>query len=127
MHVLYPVCCGLDVHKKEVVACLLRQPDGAPVSREIRRFGTMTTDLLGLLDWLRSAGCTHVAMESTGVYWKPVYNILEGRDIMIFYQSDRDWHYRKEERRWVTLNDRSSWRKVERVERRTRASVFHIS
>lgn len=56
-----------------------------------------------------------------------IYNIIEGRGIMIFYQSDRDWHYRKEERRWVTLNDRSSWRKVERVGRRTRSSVFHIS
>lgn len=56
-----------------------------------------------------------------------IYNILEGRDIMIFYQSDRDWHYRKEERRWVTLNDRSSWRKVERAGRRLRTSVFHIS
>ena len=56
-----------------------------------------------------------------------IYNIIEGRQIMIFYQSDRDWHYRKEERRWVTLNDHSSWRKVERVGTRTRTAVFHIS
>lgn len=56
-----------------------------------------------------------------------IYNILEGLGILVFYQSDRDWHYRKEERRWVTLNDRSRWRKVERVGRRTRSSVLHIS
>ncbi len=56
-----------------------------------------------------------------------IYNIIEGRDITIFYQSDRDWHYRKEERRWVTLNDHSTWRKVERLGKRTRTSVFHIS
>jgi hypothetical protein len=56
-----------------------------------------------------------------------ICNILEGRGAQIFYQSDRDWHYRKEERRWVTLNDRSSWRKVERVGRRVVQSTFHIS
>lgn len=77
MQVLYPVCCGLDVHKKEVVACLRVQAQRGPVRREVRRFGTMTADLLALLDWLQAAGCTHVAMESTGVYWKPVYNLLE--------------------------------------------------
>jgi hypothetical protein len=56
-----------------------------------------------------------------------IYNIIEGRGIQIFYQSDRDWHYRKEERRWVTLNDRSAWRKIERAGKRTVTSVFHIS
>ncbi len=56
-----------------------------------------------------------------------IYNIIEGRNVQIFYQSDRDWHYRKEERRWVTLNDRSAWRKVERAGRRATTSVFHIS
>ncbi|MBK9139443.1 MAG: hypothetical protein IPM17_11895 [Verrucomicrobia bacterium] len=56
-----------------------------------------------------------------------ICNIIEGRGAQIFYQSDRDWHYRKEERRWVTLNDRSSWRKVERVGRRVVQSTFHIS
>src|SRR5207244_7998593 len=60
MNVLYPISCGLDVHKKEVVACLLEQSDGATARREIRRFGTMTADLLELFDWLRSTGCTHV-------------------------------------------------------------------
>jgi hypothetical protein len=56
-----------------------------------------------------------------------IYNIIEGRGVQIFYQSDRDWHYRKEERRWVTLNDRSSWRKIEKAGSRTISSVFHIS
>lgn len=78
MRIVYKRCCGLDVHKKVIVACLLLlEPDGE-LRKEIRKFGTMTEDLLALLDWLQQAGCTHVAMESTGVYWKPIYNILEG-------------------------------------------------
>ncbi len=78
MEIVYERCCGLDVHKRTVVACLLvRGPAGAP-SREIQTFGTMTRDLLALSDWLAAAGCTHVAMESTGVFWKPIYNLLEG-------------------------------------------------
>ncbi|MGC8988751.1 MAG: SDH family Clp fold serine proteinase [Verrucomicrobiia bacterium] len=56
-----------------------------------------------------------------------IYNIIEGQGVQIFYQSDRDWHYRKEERRWVTLNDKSAWRKIERVGSKTVSSVFHIS
>jgi transposase len=78
MEVIYQRCCGLDVHKRSVVACLSTPgPDGTP-KKEIHTFGTMTEDLLGLSDWLTGAGCTHVAMESTGVYWKPIYNLLEG-------------------------------------------------
>jgi transposase len=78
MDVLYPRCCGLDVHKKTVVACrIIPGPDGQP-RKEIRTFGTTTHALLRLLDWLAEAGVTHVAMESTGVYWKPLYNLLEG-------------------------------------------------
>ena len=73
MQVVYERCCGLDVHVKTVVACLL-----TPGKKELRTFSTMTEDLLHLRDWLTGAGCTHVAMESTGVYWKPVFNILEG-------------------------------------------------
>ena len=73
MQVVYECCCGLDVHAKAVVACLVKQGKKA-----IRTFSTMTVDLLQLLDWLTAEGCTHVAMESTGVYWKPVFNILEG-------------------------------------------------
>lgn len=73
MQALYECCCGLDVHAKTVVACLLKSG-----GKQVRTFGTMTDDLLGLADWLAQSGCTHVAMESTGVYWKPVFNILEG-------------------------------------------------
>jgi len=73
METVYPRCCGLDVHKKMVTACVLT-PDG----QETRTFATMTADLLKLGDWLQERRVTHVAMESTGVYWKPVYNLLEG-------------------------------------------------
>jgi transposase len=74
MEVVHARCCGLDVHKDTVVACLL--VSGA--KPEVRTFGTLTDELLALGDWLAGAGCTHVAMESTGVYWKPVWNLLEG-------------------------------------------------
>src|SRR2546425_4494789 len=77
MQVVYERCCGLDVHKKTIVACLLTLV-GGKLRKDIRTFATTTNALLALLDWLADAGCTHVAMESTGVYWKPVYNILEG-------------------------------------------------
>ena len=77
MDVLYERCCGLDIHKKSVVACVLISQPGRPVHKEIRTFETMTGDLLELADWLTSHGVTHVAMESTGVYWKPVWNLLE--------------------------------------------------
>jgi transposase len=78
MHVVYERCCGLDVHKKVVVACLITLTANGQRQKEIRSFGTMTHDLLKLLDWLRAAGCTHIALESTGVYWRPIFNILEG-------------------------------------------------
>jgi transposase len=77
VEVLYPRCCGLDIHKRSVVACLLTpDADGQP-RKELRSFGAMTDDLLALADWLTAAGCTHVALESTGVYWQPIYNLLE--------------------------------------------------
>ena len=79
MDVMYPRCCGLDVHKKTVAACLITSTEGPEPVKEIRTFRTMTADLLALADWLQEAGCTHVAMESTGVYWRPVYNLLEGQ------------------------------------------------
>src|SRR4051795_8053936 len=79
MEVLHECCCGLDVHKRTVVACLVRPAvDGRP-TKELRTFGTMSEDLLALADWLRAAGCTQVAMGSTGGFWKPVYNLLEGQ------------------------------------------------
>jgi transposase len=78
MEVLYSRCAGLDVHKKTVVASRwITDPNGSVV-KETATFGTTTPELLRLLDWLCEAGVTHVAMESTGVYWKPVYAILEG-------------------------------------------------
>jgi len=79
MDILYACCAGLDVHKRTVVACVRRLGADGKVAREVRTFGTMTADLLALSDWLAEAGVTQVAMESTGVYWKPIFNILEGR------------------------------------------------
>src|SRR3712207_123060 len=77
MDVIYPRCCGLDVHKREIVACLLITGSDGRSTKAVRAFGTMTDDLLALSDWLTAAGCTQVARESTGVSWKPVYNLLE--------------------------------------------------
>lgn len=78
MDVTYTHCAGLDVHKKTVVACAITPgPQGAK-QVEIRTFGTMTADLLALSDWLQARGVEPVAMESTGEFWKPVYNLLEG-------------------------------------------------
>lgn len=77
MQIVYSRCCGLDVHKETVVACLLIREEGK-IHKEIRTFRTMTSDLLALHDWLLAHQVTHVAMESTGVYWKPVFNLLEG-------------------------------------------------
>src|SRR3989440_1354419 len=84
MQVLYTRCCGLDIHKKTVVACmLLTDPDGTN-RRIVRTFGTMTVDLLALGDWLSLHHVTHVAMESTGVLWRPIFNVLEeGRTLLL--------------------------------------------
>jgi len=70
--------CGLDVHQATVVACLLIVRKDGKVQKQMRTFGTTTRELVDLREWLRAEGCTHVAMESTGVYWKPIYAILEG-------------------------------------------------
>ena len=78
MHLVYERCCGLDVHKKTVVACLRTPGSRGRRRSETKTFGTTTTELLRLADWLLEHGCTHVAMESTGVYWKPIFNVLEG-------------------------------------------------
>jgi transposase len=78
MEILYPICCGLDVHKDSVTACLRQLGAPGRVTKTLRTVGTTTPALLTLLDWLVAAGCTHVAMESTGPYWKPVFQILEG-------------------------------------------------
>ena len=78
MKILYSHCCGLDVHKKTITACII-----TPKGKELKTFGTMTPDLFNLADWIKANGCTHVAMESTGVYWKPIYNILECYNVEI--------------------------------------------
>ena len=75
MEVLYPRCAGLEVHKATVVAGV-RLVAGGKVAREVRTFGTTTAGLLELAAWLGESGCTHVAMEATGVYWRPVWHVL---------------------------------------------------
>ncbi len=84
MRVVYRCCCGLDVHKRTVTACLI-----TPIGRETRTFKTMTADLLELADWLVTKDVTHVAMESTGVYWRPVYNLLEGLNMTLLVVNAR--------------------------------------
>jgi transposase len=78
MDTLYPRCAGIDVHKKNVVVCVRLCDGPGRAVEEVRTFATMTADLLALADWLAQQQVTHVAMESTGVYWKPVFNLLEG-------------------------------------------------
>ncbi len=72
MEIVYTCCCGMDVHKKTVVACLLSQS-----GKEVKTFGTMTADLWAMNAWLREHYCQMEAMESSGSYWKPIYNLLE--------------------------------------------------
>jgi transposase len=83
MDVLHRCCAGLDVHQKTVVACVRRVTPSGEVDQPVRTFGTMTDELIALAGWLAEAGVVHIAMESTGVYWKPVYNLLEGRFAVI--------------------------------------------
>ena len=78
MELVYERCCGLDVHKKMVVACLIVPDRSGQRQKEVRTFRTTTGGLLQLRDWLVLASCSHLAMEATGVYWKPVYNLLDG-------------------------------------------------
>ena len=81
MDVVFPRCAGLDVHKKSITACrIVPDPMGVDAEgvAELQTFGTMTIELLALVDWLAAAGITHGAMESPGEYWKPVYNLLQG-------------------------------------------------
>jgi len=82
MEVLYPHCAGLDVHKNTVVACVRHTVDGT-IKREVRTFKTTTKELLALSEWLAAEGCTHIAMEATGVYWKPVWHILSDGDFAL--------------------------------------------
>jgi len=82
MEVLYPHCAGLDVHKDTVVACVRHMANGE-VRREVRTFKTTTKELLALSDWLAGEGCSHLAMEATGVYWKPVWHVLSDGDFAL--------------------------------------------
>lgn len=77
METIHTHCAGLDVHQKEIVVCVLIGPSDEEVTKEIRSFPTMTKDLYEMLRWLESLQITHIAMESTGIYWKPVFNVLE--------------------------------------------------
>ncbi len=77
MEVVYPRCSGFDVHKRFVVACLSLIQNGER-HKEIRQFSTMTSEILALKEWLKASACSHIAMESTGVYWKPIFHLLEG-------------------------------------------------
>jgi transposase len=83
LETIYARCCGLDVHKETVQACVRLLDERGKLTTEVRSFSTMTADLLKLGDWLTELGVTHVAMESTGVYWKPVWNLLEDRLTML--------------------------------------------
>jgi transposase len=78
MEILYLRCAGFDVHKKTVKVCLLIRQEDGQLHKEFRTYGTTTQELLEMADWLKEQKCTHIAMEGTGVYWKPVYNLLEG-------------------------------------------------
>src|SRR5439155_5790967 len=80
MEVLHQRCAGLDVHKKTVVACI-RLMEGQEVQRQVRTFGTSTAELLALAAWLAALGVTHIAMEATGVYWKPVWHVLSDGEL----------------------------------------------
>ena len=78
IRVVHPVCCGLDVHKKKISACLITVDEHGQEQYDIEEFGTFTNDLLNMKKWLTDNGCPIIAMESTGVYWRPVHNVLEG-------------------------------------------------
>ena len=92
MEKVYDKCCGVDIHKKLIVACFKQGR-----KQEIREFGATTRELLEMTEWLLGGGCEQVAMESTASYWKPLYNILEAADLsaMVVKSSCQSWHYDK--------------------------------
>ncbi len=100
MEVLHPRCAGLDVHKDSVVACV--RCVSSPTHREVRSFSTTTSDLIALGDWLTAHGCTHVAMEATGIYWKPVWHLLEDRFELVLANAQ---HIRNVPGRKTDVND----------------------
>ena len=103
MEVLFPRCAGLDVHKDSVVACVRCVSE--PQRREVRTFGTTTRELSALADWLQWHGCTDVAMEATGVYWKPIWHLLEGRFELVLANAQ---HIRNVPGRKTDVND-ATW------------------
>ena len=100
MEILHPRCAGLDVHKDIVVACV--RCVSPPEHQEVQSFGTTTSGLLALADWLASHACTHVAMEATGVYWKPIWHVLEGRFELVLANAQ---HIRNVPGRKTDVND----------------------
>src|SRR5260370_30389833 len=104
MEILYERCAGLDVHKDSVVACV-RVGSGSSTRREHRRFGTTTTALMELSDWLASHGCTHVVMEATGIYWRPVWHVLDGAFELVLANAR---HVRNVPGRKTDMND-ATW------------------
>jgi transposase len=92
MELLHKSCCGLDVHKSSIMACVRRVDSSGASHSHVRPFGTMTRDILELSDWLESHGVGHVAMESTGVYWKPIFNLMEGRFEVILVNAQHVKH-----------------------------------
>jgi transposase len=103
MDLLHPRCAGLDVHKDSVVACVRCTSD--PPHQEVRSFGTTTRELFELADWLESHGCSHVAMEATGVYWKPVWHVLAERFELVLANAQ---HIRNVPGRKTDVND-ATW------------------
>ena len=77
IEIVNPICCGLDVHKKKISACILFPESSVSNHCEVKEFGTFTDDLQRLKSWLLKHECPIVAMESTGIYWRPVHNVLE--------------------------------------------------
>ncbi|GAC1351088.1 MAG: IS110 family transposase [Polyangiales bacterium] len=106
MDIMHAHCAGLDVHKATVVACVRHQCEDGRSAREVRTFDTTTSALLELRDWLESEGCTHVAMEATGVYWKPVWHMLESDDVTLVLANAQ--HVRNVPGRKSDVND-ATW------------------
>jgi len=107
MDLVYARCAGLDVHQKTVVACA-RVVEAGQLRQAVRTFGTMTRDLLALADWLTAWGCTHAAMESTGMYWKPVWHVLEAHVPLV---SADAMHIRHVPGRKSDMND-ATWTRI---------------
>ena len=105
MQVLYQHCAGLDVHKDTVMSCMRHMVDGT-IKRQVRSFDTTTKGLLALADWLASEGCTHIAMEATGIYWKPVWHILSDGDFELLLANAQ--HVKNVPGRKTDVND-ATW------------------